>query len=80
VKTEAPAPTPRTAYIAYGEARPVLDAFHASLAAELAGKTAPQIKTAWPAWTAQHDAASLAGAPQAFRTVERPSGRRSPAA
>src|SRR3954447_25524046 len=48
---------PRTAYIAYRDARPVLEAFHGSLPADLAGKSPQQIEDAWPAWTARHDAA-----------------------
>jgi SAM-dependent methyltransferase len=52
-----PQETSRTAYIAYGDARPILDAFHAALPAALAGKTPQELETAWPAWTAAHDAA-----------------------
>jgi len=60
--TAAPAPEPKppaaaTAYISYADARPILDEFHASLPADLAGKTPADLEAAWPAWTARHDAA-----------------------
>ena len=53
----APRDQPRTAYIAYADARPILESFTGSLPAPLAGKSPQELEAAWPAWTAQHDAA-----------------------
>ena len=55
---QPPSPEPpRTAYIAYRDAQPILEAFKTSLPAPLAGKSPQELEAAWPAWTAAHDAA-----------------------
>jgi len=51
-----PRDQPRTAYIAYADARPILESFKGSLPAPLAGKSPQALEAAWPTWTAQHDA------------------------
>lgn len=56
--SQPPSPEPpRTAYIAYRDAQPILEAFKTSLPAPLAGKSPQELEAAWPAWTAAHDAA-----------------------
>jgi SAM-dependent methyltransferase len=52
----ASAVVPSRVAIPYSDARPILEAHREHLPAGLKGKTASEQETAWPAWTAGHDA------------------------